>query len=122
MRRGSSRSATPPQSSPLVRRDRSRATGLRSGYSGVAPCWRLGGQFQGVGETEPAHLSRRRLGEEEVAAFDRPLEDCPRMTLRGRPTSLRGRSGNRKVYGGARVQRLVNEQRRCASFIASVNP
>jgi len=51
-------------------------------------------QLEQVCERRPRDLgAERRLGDDEVAALDRPLEDRSRMALRGDPTSSPGPDG-----------------------------
>ena len=41
-------------------------------------------QLEQLGERRTAERAERRLRDRQVAAFDRPLEDRPRLALRGR--------------------------------------
>jgi len=54
-----------------------------------------GRELEQLAERRPAELAERRLGDEEVAALERPLEDRSRMALRGDP-ALRSGAGRRR--------------------------
>jgi hypothetical protein len=52
-------------------------------------------QFERLVEAEPADLLRGRLGDDQVAALERSTKDRPRVPLRGRRSSSRGRTASR---------------------------
>jgi hypothetical protein len=65
------------------------------------------GQLERLGKADAADLLRGRLRDEQVPALDRSAEDGPRMALRGRRSSSRGRSGFSSLRARAELGKVA---------------